>query len=170
MSYHDQLTDKQIRLIESSKVFFVASSDPSLERGPHEIGPVNVSPKGGLKLYVLDRNRVAYMDFGGSGDETARHAAAEGPVTLMVCSFEEKEAAIVRLYGESRISQARDSELASQLMDQIDGDPLMRPRQVIEISIFRTQTSCGYGVPVMNFVRDRRKEDRGKNYWESKNE
>lgn len=170
MSYHDQLTNNQVRLIESCRLFFVASSDPSFERGPHGIGPVNVSPKGGLKLYVLGKNRVAYLDFGGSGDETARHTAADGPVTVMVCSFEEHEAAIVRLYGTARTVPARESELGSQLLDEIGGPPLMRVRQVIEIEIYRTQTSCGYGVPVMEFVRDREKADRGKTYCENKNE
>jgi hypothetical protein len=28
----------------------------------------------------------------------------------------------------------------------------------------RTQTSCGYSVPVMEFTRERRKEDRGRKY------
>jgi hypothetical protein len=170
MSYHNQLTDKQVRLIESSRLFFVASTDPTFEKGPDDIGPLNLSPKGGLKLHILDRNRVAYLDFGGSGDETARHAAMGGPITIMVCSFEESEAAIVRLYGTASIGPAKDSALSETLMVEIGSAPLMRPRQVIEIDIFRTQTSCGYGVPVMEYVRDRQKEDRGRSYWDNKNE
>ena len=38
------------------------------------------------------------------------------------------------------------------------------PRQVISLDIHKTQTSCGYGVPVMQYVRQRRKEDRGRRY------
>ena len=37
-------------------------------------------------------------------------------------------------------------------------------RQVIVIEIDRTMTSCGYSVPVMEFVRDRRSADRGRRY------
>jgi hypothetical protein len=37
-------------------------------------------------------------------------------------------------------------------------------RQVIEIQIESTMTSCGYGTPVMAFVRDRRVADRGRRY------
>jgi hypothetical protein len=168
MSYHDRLTDNQVRLIESSHVFFVASTDPTFSTGPDGIGPLNVSPKGGLKLHILGDNRVAYLDFGGSGDETARHANAGGPVTLMVCSFENDEAAIVRLYGKANVLPVGESAIAEQLLAEIEGAPLMRLRQVIEIYIERTQTSCGYGVPVMEFVRDRAKPDRGRGYWEKK--
>jgi len=170
MSYHDELTDNQIRLIESSRVFFVGSTDPTLESGPERIGPLNLSPKGGLKLHIIDRTTVAFLDFGGSGDETARHAGLGGPVTVMVCSFEKDEAAIVRLYGKASTKPVSESPLAIRLLEEIDGPPLMRPRQIIEVNIFRTQTSCGYGVPVMEFVRDRVKEDRGRNYWEKSNE
>jgi hypothetical protein len=37
-------------------------------------------------------------------------------------------------------------------------------RQVIELEIEQTTTSCGFGVPVMNFVRQRRTSDRGRRY------
>jgi len=52
-------------------MFFVATVDPSLANGPHDVGPVNVSPKGGVPLHILSPNRVAYLDYGGSGNETA---------------------------------------------------------------------------------------------------
>jgi len=166
MSYHNQLTDNQVRLIEASPLFFVGSVDPSFEPGPHEIGPLNLSPKGALKLHIIDRTKVAYLDFGGSGDETARHAVLGGPVTVMVCCFEKNEAAIVRLYGTATATPPAESPLGQTLLGELNGPPIMRPRQIIEINISRTQTSCGYGVPVMEFIRDRAKEDRGRNYWE----
>ena len=43
------------------------------------------------------------------------------------------------------------------------------PRQVIVIDVDNTMTSCGYGVPVMQFVRDRRASDRGRRYKEPAN-
>jgi hypothetical protein len=170
MSYHSHITDKQARLIEASRMFFIASVDPTLANGPEDIGPVNLSPKGAIDLHIVDRNHVAYLDFGGSGDETARHSTLGGPVTIMVCSFEEQEAAIVRLYGTARVSGIDASTLPRFLKEKLADGPIMRPRQVIEVDIVRTQTSCGYGVPVMDFIRDRRKEDRGRNYWDNKNE
>lgn len=71
-------------------MFFAASADPQLASGPNQAGPVNVSPKGGVPLHILGPNQVAYLDYRGSGNETARHYAAGGPVTIMVCSFEEE--------------------------------------------------------------------------------
>jgi hypothetical protein len=46
--YFRTITDDQANLIRSAKLFFVASVDPSHEPGPHGVGPVNLSPKGGV--------------------------------------------------------------------------------------------------------------------------
>ena len=89
-------------------MFFVATADPDLRDGPTSAGPVSVSPKGGVPLYIIDRNRVAYLDYVGSGNETARHSIAGGPITVMVCSFDQESAAVVRLYGKAIIYAAPD--------------------------------------------------------------
>ena len=163
-TFHSSITDEQAQLIRSAAAFFVASADPALARGPNDVGPVNVSPKGGVPLHILDPNHVAFLDYVGSGNETTRHSAAGGPVTLMVCSFEEENAAIVRLYGRARVTPLADSPLTLLLLEQAAQDLKSPPRQVIEIEIEHTMTSCGYGVPVMSFVRDRRTMDRGRRY------
>src|SRR5258706_16352244 len=93
------ITDEQPALLRNAPLFFVASAEPALAAGPHGIGPVNLSPKGGTPLLIVSPGRVAYLDYPGSGNETARHAAAGGAMTLMACSFEAGDAAIVRLYG-----------------------------------------------------------------------
>jgi hypothetical protein len=80
----------------------------------------------------------------------------------MVCSFEGENAAIVRLYGRARATKLDESPLAELLTRGVTEDD--RPRQAIEIEIESTATSCGYGVPVMEFVRDRGKGDRGRRY------
>lgn len=143
-------------------MFFVASADPRLANSD-EVGPVNVSPKGGVPLHILGPNRVAYLDYRGSGNETARHCAAGGPITVMVCSFEEGDAAIVRLFGRARVTSLGQSRLAERLL-QSPAEELKSQRQVIEVEVERTMTSCGYGVPVMRFVRQRRTVDRGRRY------
>ena len=162
-TYYSSITDEQVDLIRQSKVFFIASVDPTLASGLKGGGPVNLSPRGGVPLHVLSANRVAFLDYPGSGNEMARHSAAGGPVTVMVCSFEAENAAIVRLYGTARVSPLADSPL-KELLLQSPYEDLKVPRQVIEIEVESTVTSCGYGVPVMNFVRDRRATDRGRRY------
>jgi len=166
-SYYASITDKQAALIRNATMFFVASADPRLASGLDGTGPVNVSPKGGVPLHILDRNRVAYLDYRGSGNETARHCTAGGPITVMVCSFEEGDAAIVRLFGTARVAPLADSPLA-QLLGAQPAQELKGPaRQVIEVQIEKTMTSCGYGVPVMQLVRQRRTVDRGRRYKEA---
>ena len=160
---YTSITTEQADLIKNTPLFFVATADPNLAAGPQGIGPVNLSPRGGVPLHILDPNRVAFLDYAGSGNETARHALAGGPITVMVCSFEEADAAIVRLYGQATITPVADSPLAGLLL-QKGAEVLQAPRQVIEIEIEKTTTSCGYGVPVMSFIRDRQKSDRGGRY------
>ena len=164
-TYYTSITAEQAALIHSAPLFFVASTDPDLTKGPGDVGPVNLSPKGGVKLHIINPNRVAYLDYPGSGDETARHAAVGGPITIMLCSFDEN-AAIVKLFGKATVTPFAQSSLADVLAAESTSE-LKAPRQVIEIEIERTITSCGYGVPVMTFVRERRRKDRGRKYKEA---
>ena len=164
---YTSITIEQAALIQSAPLFFVASVDPALTKGPGDVGPVNLSPKGGVKLHVINPNRVAYLDYPGSGDETARHAHAGGPVTIMICSFDEDDAAIVKLFGTATVTPFAQSSLAEALAQQSTSE-LKAPRQVIEVEIERTITSCGYGVPVMSLVRERRRDDRGQKYKEQR--
>jgi len=165
-TYHPSITDEQAALIRGAAMFFVASADPGLARGPSDVGAVNVSPKGGVPLHIIGPNRVAYLDYSGSGNETARHCSAGGPVTVMVCSFEDNDAAIVRLFGRARATPLEDSPLAARLRESPAGELKGPGRQVIEIEVDNTMTSCGYGVPVMKLVRQRRPVDRGRRYKE----
>jgi len=157
------ITDEQAALIRSAPLFFVASVDPKLTKGPDGVGPVNLSPKGGVKLHIINPNRVAYLDYPGSGNETARHALMGGPITIMLCSFDENDAAIVKLFGKATVTPLAKSPVAEMLMQQSTSE-LDGPRQVIEVEIKRTITSCGYGVPVMSLVHERRSSDHGRKY------
>lgn len=162
-TFYPSITDEQAALIHNAPLFFVATADPELAPGPHGVGPVNVSPKGGVSLHILDPNRVAFLDYVGSGNETARHSLAGGPITVMVCSFEDDQAAIIRLYGTAQVTPIDQSPLAELLRETNTASPAVA-RYVIEVAIEQTMTSCGYGVPVMSFVRNRRTVDRGTRY------
>jgi hypothetical protein len=165
-TFYDAITPEQAALIERAPVFFIASADPTFAPGPHDAGPVNLSPKGGVPLHILSPNRVAFLDYKGSGNETARHIAAGSPITLMVCSFEAEDAAIVRLYGRAQMLALDESPLSAQLLARAAAELRLPMRQIIDITIERTATSCGYGVPVMAPVRERRVADRGRRYKE----
>ena len=162
--FHPSITDEQAALIKNASMFFVATADPELSQGPEGEGPVNVSPKGGVPLHILSPNRVAFLDYAGSGNETARHSIAGGPITVMIASFEAEDAGIIRLYGKAKVTPLEESPLADLLLESpADGIKLTK-RQAIEIEIENTVTSCGYGVPVMTFAGDRTIENRGRAY------
>ena len=111
----DRITDEQADLIRNAKVFFVASADPDFGDGPNGEGPVNLSPKGAADLQVIDEHKIAYFDYAGSGNETARHTAAGGPVTVMVTSFDEDAPPSSRLYGRAVAKPLEESVLADQV-------------------------------------------------------
>jgi hypothetical protein len=162
--YYSEITEEQIKLIQSSPVFFVGTYAPNAADVLEGLGPINISPKGSTALHIVDHNRVAYLDYAGSGNETARHLLAGSPITVMICSFEEENAAIVRLYGTAKVTTLEESPFAKELLEHGAKELKLTPRQVIDIAVEKTTTSCGYGVPVMEFTRDRRLEDRGRLY------
>ena len=126
-----------------------------MSEGPDGQGPVNLSPKGGTPLHIISPNRVAYLDYTGSGNQTARHAQAGGAITLMVMSMGKEDAAIVRLFGRATVVPAAESDLGEMLMGSPARDLELPVRQVVDVTVEGTQTSCGYGVPVYDYQGER---------------
>lgn len=162
-NFYDHITDEQADLIGNSRMFFIASADPEFVDGAEGAGPLNLSPKGGSPLHVLSPHKVAYLDYPGSGNETAAHIGQGSPVTLMVMAGDEADAAIVRLYGKGVVHSVEGYEHAEQLLAS-PAEHLSQPRQIIEIEVAKTQTSCGYGVPIFKFVKHRPAGNRGRRY------
>jgi hypothetical protein len=161
---YDRITSEQADLIREAPVFFVASVSPDLSHGPSGQGPVNLSPKGGSPLHVINEHRVAYLDYTGSGNETGRHSSAGGPITLMVMSMNAEDAAVVRLYGLATVSPIDDSPLAALLRGEPAKDIELPERQIVDVTVESTITSCGYGVPVFESVEQRNRSGRGRRF------
>lgn len=142
--FTDSLTDKHIAFIAKQPVFFTATAAVD--------GRINLSPKGyGDTFRILSDARVAYLDFGGSGNETHAHLAADGRITIMFCAFD-RSALILRLYGRGRAVLPQDddwNEVASPFT------LLPGTRQIFVIDIDSVQTSCGWGVPMMELSHER---------------
>lgn len=141
--FFDQLNDRHIAMIAKQPVFFVATAASS--------GRVNLSPKGYDAFRVLAPDRVGYLDLAGSGNETQAHLAVDPRITIMFCNFA-NPAQILRIYGQGRAVLADDAdwtELAARFTI------LPGTRQIFDIAIDEVQTSCGYGVPLMTFERER---------------
>lgn len=145
--WYECITDELKEFIERQHMFFVATAPASSE------GEVNLSPKGRTLLHVLGPNRVAYLDYPGSGNETARHLADDNRITLMFCSFE-AQAQVLRLYGRGRRVDLDAPELAEhRSVFAADFHPYVR--QAFFIDVLKVQTSCGYAVPRMEYQDER---------------
>jgi hypothetical protein len=139
----DAISDRHLAFIERQPMFFVATA----ARG----GRVNVSPKGLDSLRVLDAHRVVWLNGTGSGNETAAHLLDADRMTIMFCSFV-REPLILRLYGTAREVQPGDADWPA-LSDLFP--PMPGARQLYDVSVDLVQTSCGYGVPLMETVGQR---------------
>ena len=141
----NEITADLQKWIEKQKMFFVATAplSPDLH--------INCSPKGLDSFRILDAHTVAYQDLTGSGIETIAHIRENKRILLMFCAFDGPPK-IVRLHG---IGEAitTDHEDFENINEQF---PLKRgTRAYIRITLNRISDSCGYSVPLYNFVRDR---------------
>lgn len=140
---YDEITGRLAEFIAAQHMFFVATA----ARG----GRVNVSPKGQDSLRVLGPNRVAWLNGTGSGNETAAHLLDANRMTLMFCSFEHRPL-ILRLFGTATEIQPDQPEWEDHI-----GlfPPMPGARQIFDVRVTMVQTSCGYGVPFMEYSGDR---------------
>lgn len=145
--FFEALNEKHIAMIAAQPVFFVASAAAE--------GRINLSPKGYDAFRVLSPTRVAYLDLGGSGNETHAHLAAEqadqGRITLMFCNFQQP-ALILRIYGRGRAILPQDPE-----WEGLAAHFTLMPgtRQIFDIAVESVQSSCGWGVPFMTLESER---------------
>ncbi len=162
----DSLNDEQIGFIHAQHVFFVGTA-------AHD-GTVNISPKGADSLRVIDPNSILWLNLTGSGNETAAHLRETNRITLMWCAFEGAPR-ILRAYGTARTVHPHEAgwQDCAQVIPAVGG-----ARQYLRVSIDLVQTSCGFGVPLMDFRADRdtlarwaeTKGDAGvRDYWDQKN-
>jgi hypothetical protein len=71
------------------------------------------------------------------------------------------------LFGKARVVSIEESELKDRLLSAPAEDIELPMRQVIDLAIESTQTSCGYGVPVFEYVAQRVRAQRGRRFKDS---
>jgi hypothetical protein len=168
MAIGQNLNQTLCNFIEMQPLFFVATAAPQ--------GRVNLSPKGLKTLKIVDERRIVWLSLSGSGNETAAHLAESDRMTLMFCAFT-GEAMILRVYGHAKVVHPRDrawNDLAGLF------PPMAGSRQIFDLAIDLVQTSCGSGVPLMDFRAERGTgellpfyetmgEEGMRDYWKRKN-
>ncbi len=142
---YNTITDDLATFIRAQPLFFVASAPLDLH------GHVNLSPKGLDCFHILSPQQVAYLDLTGSGNETSAHLAENGRITLMFCAFAGPPR-ILRLYGHGHVILPHTNDW-NTFVHHFPHYPGVR--QIIVADITRVQTSCGFGVPLMDYVGQR---------------
>lgn len=162
----NSLTQQLIDFIENQKIFFVATA-------PKE-GKINLSPKGLDSFHVENESTVYWLNLTGSGNETQAHLQEDDRMTIMFNSFD-RNPLILRLYGHARSIRYDDSEFKNyeHFFPDHKGS-----RQIIEMKIDLVQTSCGFGVPFMEYQGERdtlnkwatqKGDEKVREYWMEKN-
>jgi hypothetical protein len=135
-----------VDFLRRQHLFFVASAPLGAD------GHVNLSPKGHDTFAVLDERTVAYLDLTGSGIETIAHLRENGRITLLFCAFEGPPK-IVRLYGRGEVVEKGEPafEALRPHFPAFDG-----ARAIVRVQVTRVSDSCGYSVPLYDFVGERK--------------
>ena len=142
--FTEKLSTKNIEFIKNQKMFFVSTVPKK--------GKINISPKGLDDTFkIIDENTILWLNYFGSGNETAAHLLEDNRMTIMFCAFE-GDANILRLYCETKCIQEKDKNWE----EYINYFSLKRAaRQVFEVKVLSVNSSCGMGVPLYNFVSQR---------------
>jgi hypothetical protein len=141
-----QIEPQHREFIEKQRIFFNASAATE--------GHVNVSPRDRAALRVLTPHAVVYLDRTGSGNETAAHLLANGRLTLMFSAFEGPPQ-ILRLYGRGHILPRHSPKYTELLASEFGGVEPPGARQMVWLDVDLVQTSCGFGVPLFDYVGER---------------
>ena len=132
--------------IERQHVFFVATAPLAGD------GLLNLSPRGIPGTFgMLDESTFAWLDGTGSGSETVAHLRENGRIVVMFCAFDGPPD-IVRFHGHGRVVPLTDPEYAELAAGFSE---LPGARAVIVVDIERIADTCGYGVPLMDYVGER---------------
>ncbi|TQM78032.1 pyridoxamine 5'-phosphate oxidase [Saccharothrix saharensis] len=145
---YERIEGRLREFIEAQPVFFTATAPLAAD------GHVNLSPKGRRGTWrVLDEQRVAYLDFGGSHAETIAHLRENGRITLMWCAFDGPPN-IVRVHGTGEPVFRDDPRFAELVAGFGDADgPALRAVVVVTAKLI--SDTCGFAVPFLDYRGER---------------
>ena len=137
------LTTEDITFIKAQHLFYIASASGA---------EVNLSPRGFDSARVIDEKRLIFLDYPGSGNRTARDIRADGEVTVVFNAFS-GPAQIVRLFCKGVLIEKEDVKFDAYFK-LFDADKNLI-RRIVELNIYAVESSCGMGVPKMQYQKER---------------
>lgn len=150
---YEEIDEKLRNWLLAQPMFVVATAPLSGD------GHVNVSPKGMSGTFaVLGPRRVAYLDYTGSGAETIAHLRENGRITLMFTAFTGPPK-IVRLSGRGHLLRP-DHPDYPEYRAAFGKSRELGIRSIVIADLDRIADSCGFSVPLLDFVADRDLLDR----------
>ncbi len=140
---YPQLEPRHIEFINKQQLFFVSTATKDSR--------INVSPKDNQSLKIINANKILWLNYTGSGNETAAHLQEDSRMTLLFCSFDDTPN-IVRIYGTAKAIHPFNANWKNTLayFDKPQG-----ARQIIQLNIDLVANACGFGVPIYEFVKKR---------------
>lgn len=163
----DALKEQHVGFIAQQKIYFVSTAA--------DTGTVNLSPKGGDSLRVINSTTIAWLNHTGSGNESAAHVLINPRMTIMFCAFEGAPL-ILRAYGQAKVLHQGDEQWTEYIKLFPES---VASRQVFILDIDKVQSSCGMSVPYFSYESDRddlakwsqKREKPGiESYWLKKNQ
>lgn len=143
--FYNTIQPEHKKFINQQHIFFVATAPLS------DNGRINLSPKGLDAFKVLSETKVGYMDIISSGNETSAHTHENGRITFMFCAFDATPT-ILRLYGKG-FAILKDTKEWETYAPHFTIYP--STRQLIIADIDLVQHSCGFAVPLFDYVGER---------------
>lgn len=137
------LKDSDIEFIAKQKLFYIASSSDK---------EVNLSPKGYDTIRVLGQDTLVYLDYPGSGNRTYTDITKDGEFTILFNAFEGK-AMILRMFCKAEVVENKSKDYFRYLELFNEKENLVR--NFFLFKIYAVESSCGEGIPYMEYKGDR---------------
>ncbi len=137
------LSSDDIEFINKQKLFYIASCSGK---------EVNLSPRGFECLHVLDKQSILFLDYPGSGNRTARDIKDDGEITVVFNAFS-GSAQLLRLFCKGQLIEKYDFEF-NKLFEHFN-EKREYVRRIVRLNIYTIESSCGMGVPKMQFQKER---------------
>ena len=142
---YEEIDSTLAEFLHRQRLFFVATAPLAAT------GCINLSPKGFDAFAIIDPRTVAYLDLTGSGVETVAHLNENSRIVLMFCAFEGPPK-IVRLHGLGEVIEPGDADFEAL---RARFGSFTGVRSIVRVAVTRIADSCGYGVPLYEYVGDR---------------
>jgi len=137
------LTTEDMQFINAQHLFYIASASDA---------EVNLSPRGFDSAKVIDKKRMIFLDYPGSGNRTARDIRAGGEVTVVFNAYS-GPAQILRLFCKGRLVEKEDGDFKAYF--SLFDENIKMVRRIVELNIYAVESSCGMGVPKMQYQKER---------------